>query len=85
MNTHEVVRAAIPTASDDLCSHILWGRTAFPFSPLSARDLYRAASAYRRASAKALTLCDMCHRLEEPGKWLCASCRAALKPRDASP
>jgi hypothetical protein len=82
MDSHEIVRAAIPTASDELCSHILWGRTPFPFTSLTARDLYRAASAYRRAADQGLTMCDMCHRLATPGTWLCASCREALKPRD---
>ncbi len=73
-----VVRAAIPGASDGLCEHVLWGRTAFPAKGVSARDIYRAASRLRRATDKGERLCDTCDRKASPGKWSCAHCRAAL-------
>ena len=80
MNTSDIVRAAIPDASDELCNHVLWGRTAFPFVQLTARDLYRAASAFWRAQERGNQLCDMCHRLEQPGRWLCVKCDKAMTP-----
>jgi hypothetical protein len=80
MDSHQIDRAAIPTASDELCSHVLWGRTCFPFGAVTPRDLYRAADRYRRAAEHGKQLCDMCDRLEVHGTWMCAQCRSALTP-----
>lgn len=83
MTGDEIVRAAIPDASESLCSHILWGRTPFPMGRVTARDLYRAASAFRRAKEHGFQLCDHCHNPAEPGKFECRRCRAALSVRPA--
>lgn len=73
-----IVRAVIPDADDALVSHILWGRTHFPFAPLSARDIYEAADRFNRMTKKGLQPCDFCDRLAMPGKWLCKLCDEAL-------
>lgn len=78
MQAIEIVRAAIPDADESLASHILWGRTPFPFTKVTAKDLYRAASSFARAGANGRRLCDWCHREAEKGEWVCASCRAGL-------
>lgn len=81
----EVIRAAIPTADESLCDHILWGRTAYPFASLSARDIYRAAYRYRRATEHGRHLCDLCDRLVEAPEYVCTSCRQGLEnARDAA-
>ena len=73
-----VVRVAIPGASDGLCDHVVWGRTAFPAKGVTAQDMYRAASRLRRATDKGERLCDTCDRKAELGRWTCAHCSAAL-------
>lgn len=78
MNKSDVVRAAIPDADEDLVSHIVWGRTAFPFVKLTARSLYAAASRFRRANDSGKTLCDMCDRLAIDESFICADCSAAI-------
>jgi hypothetical protein len=75
----DVVRAAIPTADEALADHVLWGRTPYPCGPTSARAIYRAASALRRAGARGVALCEFCHRIARPGEWECESCDAALR------
>ncbi len=74
----EIVRAAIPGADERLCDHILWGRTPFPIGGITAKSLFRAASAFRRAHEHGFQLCDHCHNPAEPGKFECRRCRAAL-------
>lgn len=81
MTADDIVRAAIPGASEDLVSHILWGRTPFPFARVTAQDLYRAASAWRRSTEHGFQLCDHCHNPAEPGKYECRRCRAVLSHR----
>ena len=76
----DVIRAAIPDADQDLCDHILWGRTAYPFEKLSAQKLYKAADRFRRANANGLRLCEFCDGLAMDGKWACEPCDLALKP-----
>lgn len=75
----DIIRAAIPGASDATVDHVLWGRTPYPFKPLTARDIYRAASRCRRAGEHGLTLCDHCNRIAETGKWECKGCREGLE------
>lgn len=79
MTPAEIIRAAIPGATDSDVEHVLWGRTPFPFAPLTARSLYRAASRFRRATAHGISLCDFCDRIAQPGDWVCSSCRDALR------
>jgi len=74
----DVIRAAIPNADESTCEHILWGRTAFPFISLTAKDIYRAASSFQRAKIKNTRLCDWCHRIAQEGKTECKSCYDAL-------
>ena len=77
MNSSDIIRAAIPEADDGLCEHILWGRTPFPCGKVTARSIYQAASAYKRAANNNLNLCDFCHRVAIKND-LCESCRTAL-------
>jgi hypothetical protein len=74
----EIIRAAVPEASDAFCDHVLWGRTPFPFWKVTARDLYRAASRVARAQRNGRVLCDQCDNQAAPGKYLCATCAQAL-------
>lgn len=78
MNALEVVKAAIPNADKVLAEAILWGRTPFPVGAVSVRDLYEAASRYRRASDHGIALCDWCDRLAVIDGCLCEGCAAAL-------
>ena len=41
MKAQEIIQAAIPGADDGLCEHIIWGRTAFPFTPISAQNFIK--------------------------------------------
>lgn len=50
MLTSDVIRAAIPNADESICEHILWGRTAFPFIPLTAKDIYRCYDSLNKYS-----------------------------------
>lgn len=72
--THEVIRAAIPGASDEVCEHVLWERTPFPCSSVTARRLYRAADGAARAAKNGIELCGCCHRVAEAGQLLCRRC-----------
>lgn len=78
MTSEEIIRAAIPGASDGLCDHILWGRTPFPVGSITPKSLYRAASAWKRACDKNIELCELCHRKATDG-MLCERCSAALR------
>lgn len=77
MTPADCIRAAIPDADDALCDHIVWGRTPFPFTKLSARDFYKAASRFKRAEANGRRLCDWCDNLAVDG-WNCQACNDAL-------
>ena len=79
MTYAEVIRLCIPDADDRLCEHILWGRTPFPMRTVWAKELYRAASAWKRAGAKGVVLCELCHRIAEPKRWTCRHCEDALE------
>lgn len=78
LTTYDCVRAAIPDASTELCEHIIWERTPYPFAKLSARDFYRAASGFRRAGANGIRLCDWCRRPALDG-WTCKPCDERLR------
>jgi hypothetical protein len=80
MTAADCIRAAIPGADDALCEHIVWGRTPFPFTKLSVRDLYRAASRFKRAQDHGLRLCDWCDNIAADG-WNCQACIDALSLR----
>jgi len=75
----EIIRKAIPTASDALCEHLLWSRTPFPFSQITARMLYKAAHRYKRVQEKGLVLCALCNRITDPEiGCVCARCHEVL-------
>lgn len=78
MTPAQVIRAAIPGADDSLCEYILWERTPFPCGPIWARDIYAAASRWRRADVRGVRLCEFCDRIAETG-LTCASCEAGLQ------
>lgn len=77
MLIHDIIKAAIPDADESLCEYIAWGRTAFPFTPVSAKAFYKAASRFHRASHKGVRLCDFCDRVAEKN-GLCLDCKKAL-------
>lgn len=79
MTPADIIRAAIPGATDSDVEHVVWGRTAFPMASVSARDLYRAASRLQRATANGIRLCDFCDRIARTGDWMCVSCDDALR------
>lgn len=78
MTPADVVRAAIPGADDSTVEHVIWGRTSFPFKPMTPRTLYKAARSWRRACENNIQFCDHCHRVAEPGLYECTGCREAL-------
>jgi len=78
MTPHDIVRGAIPDASDDLCSFIVWAMTPFPFR-VDAKEIYRAASRAKRAGANGIRICEHCRNRAEPDLWCCARCEAALQ------
>jgi hypothetical protein len=82
MTGAEIVRAAIPGASAELCEHILWGRTPFPVGRVTARDLYQAPSRFHRAMVKKVQLCDFCDRIVQEDAYLCETCANALSITD---
>lgn len=73
MNALEIVRNAIPNASDELCDFILWERTPFPVGHVTARSLYAAANRFHRAYEHGKKLCMFCDKLAvtETGFDLC--------------
>lgn len=77
MNALQIVRAAIPGADESTADAILWGRTPYPFAPVTARDLYRAADRLQRATVRGFALCEFCDRRATRGS-LCADCDRAL-------
>jgi hypothetical protein len=73
----EVIRAAIPDASESVIDHVLWARTPYPAGAVRAKDLYQAASGFIRAHRKGRALCDFCER---PALLygVCAECHTKL-------
>jgi hypothetical protein len=86
----QVVKAAVPGASDDFIEHIIWGRTPYPCGAITAKSLYKAASQYNRAYQHHIRLCDWCHRPAELNDYMCKHCNDALRqctqePKDEIP
>ena len=77
MNAGQIIRAAIPNASDETCEYVLWERTGYPFKRLTARDLYKAASRMKRAEDNGIVLCDFCDNKANEN-YICDSCREVL-------
>ena len=78
----DIIKAAIPSADESICEHILWGRTPFPMRGISAKELFKSASGFNRANKKGNRLCDWCHCLAVEGKSECQSCYDALNNKD---
>ena len=74
-----IIQAAIPSADETLCDHILWGQTPFPCGAISAQMLYKAASRVRRAAKNKIRLCDHCSNKAQTGKWECSRCNVMLQ------
>jgi hypothetical protein len=81
----DVIRNAIPDATDELCEFVLWGRTPYPCGRITARDLYKSAHRFHRASIAGIRLCECCDRIAVTGMWMCAICSKALEPRVSTP
>jgi hypothetical protein len=78
VNALRIIRAAIPDASEEFADMIVWGRTPYPFAPVTPRSLYRAADRWRRACERGVQLCEFCDRIAAPDEWMCPNCTAAL-------
>ncbi len=78
MTTHDIIKAAFPNANDEICSFILWARTPYPFGVITAKSLFSAARRFKRASDNNIQLCDLCDRIAENNKTVCAKCHKAL-------
>lgn len=81
MKIYAIIRSAIPNATDEICEHILWGRTTYPMGVITARSLYGAAKRFDRANKKNIRLCDFCDRIVRENRTecdICAQCRKAL-------
>ena len=74
----DIIRAAIPDADNSLCEHIIWGRTWFPFAPVDAKMLYKAAFRWKRACEHNLKLCDFCDRIAMKNRSECEFCYDGL-------
>ena len=81
----EIVRAAIPDATDATCEHVLWGMTPFPVGCVLPKQIFRAASRLRRAEANGVRLCEHCDQRAMPDEWYCRDCGAGfLAAREAT-
>ena len=78
MNAQEIIQKAIPDADAALCEHIVWEMTHFPFAPVDARMLYKAASRFKRANDNGRRLCDWCDHEAIDGERICPKCKSAL-------
>ena len=76
----EIVRAAVPDATDDFISYVLWERTPYPVGAVTAQQLYKAASGAARAYRNGILLCYFCHnKLEAPDKLVCSTCKKVVE------
>jgi len=75
----EIIKAAIPTANEDMCEYILWNRTPYPMAKVSARMLFKAASRTARAYRNGFRLCELCDNLADADGFECRSCRESLE------
>lgn len=74
MTPQQIIRAAIPDASDEECDYVLWSRTPFPIGKVTAKSIYKAASRVLRAFNHKRRLCECCDNEITNGKYLCDRC-----------
>lgn len=79
MSAYDAVRAGWPGADDSICEFVIWGRTPFPFASVTHRDLFKAASRFRRALQRDEPLCELCDRHAMPGSDLCMRCTLTMQ------
>ena len=77
-DVREIIRAAIPGATEDFCEYFMWERTPYPFGRISAKNLYKWASSFRRAGENNVPLCDLCENMATNHKYTCNRCYDAL-------
>ena len=74
MRISQIIKAAVPGASDSFCEYILWSRTPFPFITVSAKDIYKAAMGANRAIKNNIRLCDFCKNKAVDKGYTCQKC-----------
>jgi hypothetical protein len=79
MNALDVVRAAMPDATEEDAEFIVWARTPFPMVEGAARNIYRAASGWARATRNGRVLCDLCWRAVTGEGMTCETCMRMLE------
>ena len=82
-NWKQYVLMYFPKATEADVSHILWGRTCFPFGRPSEikRQIQGLRRAFHRSKKAGRSLCDHCPNLaSEKHKWTCDRCWNALHP-----
>ena len=88
MTAYDVVRNAIPDATDDLCEFIIWARTGYPSfwkTDNPVKEIYQAANRWARAKQNGRRLCEYCDTGTNLGMEfsvvvgddICERCRAA--------
>ena len=66
--------------SDDIDPEfILWQRTSFPFSKITAKEFYKTCFRELRCKNKKIQLCDFCNRVAMNGDCVCEICNKILK------
>ena len=81
MNAVQIVRAAMPGASVEMCDFVIWERTPYPCAAVTPKSLFKAAARWRRASAAGRWLCSFCdNEIDAQQKWTCDTCRKAVQP-----
>lgn len=79
MTIDEIIKNAIPDATDELCERIILTRVPYPMGAMTAKSLWKAAYRHKRATEKGLRLCDLCDGIVAPGKSVCEKCDRALR------
>lgn len=80
MNADQIIRAAIPGASNEVCDYILWSRTPFPIGAITPKQIYRAARSFHRATVNGIQLCELCDsKVARKDAFACDACEAFLR------
>jgi hypothetical protein len=79
MNADLIIKNAIPDASLEMISYIVWQRTPYPFGKITPKTLYKAADRVRRAAINNIRLCEFCDNMLQLGdRYTCKKCTKAL-------